>query len=634
MVKISINGQDFAISSKVRSILHSKRSWFRSQHLWIDCICISQSDGKEKALQIGFMSSIFGNAEQVVGFLDLSTTEQASKALKYLGSSYLSGNLHDRSDEAERAVREHGLEQTDYEDDFLQTISDSYFERVWIVQEVALAKKYFLRVGKLEVPWEVVSRSMSIIARAGLLWSRLRFGSSSSDGVLRVRKASAILNTIVMASLHEWYESNQLLALSDMFKIGLMFESTRPEDKVFGLLSLIKQDGLPPVDYDNPCVVENTYKAAARLMMRERDPFHILRFAGIGQKRNPISLPTWCPDWTMKLQTCILGHSNPEYDYRASGDTDPLAIITDNHVEILGKEVDRIRKVFALPQYEILDGMTSDDILAQIKSPNFLSISIIYDLLRPYLDSPDSYSPTNQHPVEAYIRTLSGDMTPQHRPLSQRDQQRLFYTRFALEHLVITRAQSRPSFISPKLGIDESDSAYPRHEFSFLTSKVLSHSSDVKFAHLLSCSIPASTRSTRTGFVSILDDSALPSWKKEEIDFTIGRKIAVTDHGYLALVPEYTEEDDIVAILYGAKTPFVLRERDRLPGKDMARVKVWDDADVYFNVERRTVELVGEMYGHGMMDGEMLDSDKKKNKFDSRGFESGKENKDVLWRIK
>jgi hypothetical protein len=71
--------------------------------------------------------------------------------------------------------------------------------------------------------------------------------------------------------------------------------------------------------------------------------------------------------------------------------------------------------------------------------------------------------------------------------------------------------------------------------------------------------------------------------------FTSGRRFCVTKNGYIGMVPPGTEPGDLVCILFGADTPFVIRDT---------------------TAPRRMLNsytLVGDCYIHGMMDGEALE---------------------------
>jgi hypothetical protein len=44
---------------------------------------------------------------------------------------------------------------------------------------------------------------------------------------------------------------------------------------------------------------------------------------------------------------------------------------------------------------------------------------------------------------------------------------------------------------------------------------------------------------------------------------TVARKFVVTDNGLIALAPSTSSNGDVIALLYGGKTPFVLRPKGR-----------------------------------------------------------------------
>jgi hypothetical protein len=72
---------------------------------------------------------------------------------------------------------------------------------------------------------------------------------------------------------------------------------------------------------------------------------------------------------------------------------------------------------------------------------------------------------------------------------------------------------------------------------------------------------------------------------------TMKRSFAVTQAGYIGLVPSYAEVGDEVWVLVGGQVLYVLRDTDR---KDIQS-------------EKRIHEFLGEAYMHGLMDGEAGD---------------------------
>jgi hypothetical protein len=70
------------------------------------------------------------------------------------------------------------------------------------------------------------------------------------------------------------------------------------------------------------------------------------------------------------------------------------------------------------------------------------------------------------------------------------------------------------------------------------------------------------------------------------IQVCYGRRFAITDTGYIGLVPSRCEVADYVCILLGCSLPIVLRKQE----------------DFY--------ELIGECYFHGVTDGELMEQEK------------------------
>jgi hypothetical protein len=67
-----------------------------------------------------------------------------------------------------------------------------------------------------------------------------------------------------------------------------------------------------------------------------------------------------------------------------------------------------------------------------------------------------------------------------------------------------------------------------------------------------------------------------------------GRKFSITNEGYMCLAPAGSRVNDLICIIFGAPTPFVLREY-----KDRSRRHA---------AGKPLYQLVGESYVHGLMD--------------------------------
>ena len=94
--------------------------------------------------------------------------------------------------------------------------------------------------------------------------------------------------------------------------------------------------------------------------------------------------------------------------------------------------------------------------------------------------------------------------------------------------------------------------------------------------------------SGRKGFLSRFKDTVE----------SMGRRLCVTDEGWLGMAPSRAQKGDLVVVLLGCSVPVVLRRRHSDGnGKGKGKGKEGEGA----------LEFVGECYLHGFMNGEALE---------------------------
>jgi hypothetical protein len=104
--------------------------------LWVDALCIDQNAVSEKSQQVSLMADIFRQADNVVVWLG-----KPDSALEHVIGVYY-----------RRGSTEKGY--------FEKVARRSYFERLWICQELGLARYVNLFDGLRLVPWEGFSKTM------------------------------------------------------------------------------------------------------------------------------------------------------------------------------------------------------------------------------------------------------------------------------------------------------------------------------------------------------------------------------------------------------------------------------------------------------------------------------------------
>lgn len=130
--------------------------------LWIDAICINQKDPEERTQQVARMAAIYKSASRVVVWLgpDSEDSDLAMKTLYYLGQQVVC------TKDNWLLTRPGGVEGSWCESKSILPYSDQvwtaidnllarpWFTRVWIIQEIQLARHgAVVRCGQEQIPW-------------------------------------------------------------------------------------------------------------------------------------------------------------------------------------------------------------------------------------------------------------------------------------------------------------------------------------------------------------------------------------------------------------------------------------------------------------------------------------------------
>ncbi|TAQ83342.1 hypothetical protein B7494_g8332 [Chlorociboria aeruginascens] len=129
-VLVKINGSDIAVQLNCWHTLWQMRLHSHTDHIWIDSICIAQTNDREKSIQVARMGNIFQAAKFVAACLG-----QGSQ-LQSLQASSKDPGL------ASQALKE--------------IAQMPYFNRIWIKQELVLARNIILFCGVDSIPWQEV----------------------------------------------------------------------------------------------------------------------------------------------------------------------------------------------------------------------------------------------------------------------------------------------------------------------------------------------------------------------------------------------------------------------------------------------------------------------------------------------
>ncbi|KAK3343623.1 heterokaryon incompatibility protein-domain-containing protein, partial [Lasiosphaeria hispida] len=134
---IYVDRNELYVTANLHVALSHLRHCLLERMLWVDAICINQSDNVEKGQQVQLMAKIYSKASRVIVWL---------------------GEAADGSDQALEAIRAAADEQpANFPVDktnwgaILTLLDRGWFERIWVLQEVAAARHVLIKCGPAEI---------------------------------------------------------------------------------------------------------------------------------------------------------------------------------------------------------------------------------------------------------------------------------------------------------------------------------------------------------------------------------------------------------------------------------------------------------------------------------------------------
>ncbi|KAK0648409.1 heterokaryon incompatibility protein-domain-containing protein, partial [Cercophora newfieldiana] len=137
------------ITSNLNAALRSLRNRPQAAFLWIDAVCINQDDLQEREAQVELMRRIFSSATRTVVWLgehDPSTRDAISCIELVKGEAQFIPSMLDPA---------HGCYVKEpLWTAFAKLLARSWFERVWVYQEIAVSANVDLRCGPFSIVWD------------------------------------------------------------------------------------------------------------------------------------------------------------------------------------------------------------------------------------------------------------------------------------------------------------------------------------------------------------------------------------------------------------------------------------------------------------------------------------------------
>lgn len=312
---IILGGGRFLVTKNLEQALRSLRDLgsdpSQKRALWIDALCIDQENDAERSEQVGRMGLIYKSADRVLVWVG-NYYEQEDDLVNFETSIW--GFNRQNPGTWETTMEAFTLAEALFEESsvaagrkvkpknsgrrptmnlhtwgFLSIICQrSWFQRLWVIQEITLAKKVVICCGRVQLRWRILEGAGDRIAayfESPLEWpffAKLRF----------IDEMTSFAGNISIVGLWDLDRTNVLsIIVHTQYS-----KATDLRDRLFALKGLLSNEDTDiEIDYSEPA--ETVYRKWALRRIRRTGSLDVLTLctdSGNGSKQK--NMPSWVPD--------------------------------------------------------------------------------------------------------------------------------------------------------------------------------------------------------------------------------------------------------------------------------------------------------------------------------------------------
>ncbi|OBT67383.1 hypothetical protein VE03_03077 [Pseudogymnoascus sp. 23342-1-I1] len=338
---IELESQAFRVTPHLENALRHLRLPSKDRTMWIDAVCINQSDDVERGEQVMLMKQIYESCTGNLVWLHpvvpvLSIASEGENQDEAVDEEQDQPQM-----EKELALMEEGMElftaiytrdikslepmrRKRGEEDFWSTTSDkpgddvwfldfkqvwalrklfkssSLWSRIWVMQELAYAPRISLVLPKQTLDWDMIDSFLGDAEYADAFHMEWGHGTVGPMAGTTFSKVKTIQNQRAMT------QAGRQSSLMDVLARFKGSGSTDPRDKIYGLLGLTSQSRDIKVDYRKS--VSEVYTEVTTVEINGSANLDIITQNPFQRDKNPYSghessqrlpgLPSWVPDFS------------------------------------------------------------------------------------------------------------------------------------------------------------------------------------------------------------------------------------------------------------------------------------------------------------------------------------------------
>ncbi|KAI4092272.1 MAG: hypothetical protein LQ348_004100 [Seirophora lacunosa] len=301
-------------------------SWF-----WIDAICINQDNAEDKAVEVKRMNVIFANARSVLIWLG-PAADDSDVAMEFLAGLNKILTLEPKDPEIIQHIRRTTAPIMDSSWNAITKLYERrWFRRLWVIQEVALARHALVQCGKKILPWSVFTDASA------------SFFATYEDVLQHFNAVNCVSSCLMMKRMAMRVPFRGFTEFVFFLNYCTLKEATNQLDHIYGLLGLAADNIRQVIPVDYTWTAAQCFTQCCKVLL-ERESSLLLLSVASSPYRNP-QLPTGCPDlsqWTFEILP-----KNFKAGYTSLSTRRSMIKVCDdsNALKVPGFRVDIVREV-------------------------------------------------------------------------------------------------------------------------------------------------------------------------------------------------------------------------------------------------------------------------------------------------
>lgn len=360
------NGVKVDAGENLRLALESIRYRTLPRIVWVDALCINQADLAERNQQVQLMGKIYQQAiETVVWLGDVFSHGPTVPELDAICNVVKSWDTsltpyYEARDKKGKLCRYESRGSNSWT---FQAVSNLFacpwFERRWVLQEVALARSAVVKIPGVTIQWKWIGLAAGIIR-------------TNHDSFIRRYNMPNLYNAYLMFRLSKQGPLPPLdISLLSLLRLTTGFKATEKLDVVFALLGLFnrREDGC------GSCSASEAFKLKVDYNLSESELGMLVAKCHMAQPRRPLSFlsdaigvankPSWSPRWIHKrlsmLEPWTLNDDSDAFNpakelfFKRFPSTDP------NHLKVEGVQLSQVScRTATFSTYQGFDSIMAD----------------------------------------------------------------------------------------------------------------------------------------------------------------------------------------------------------------------------------------------------------------------------------